>query len=511
MILLAASTLVLLIFARTLLVTKSRRSPLPPGPKGLPLIGNIHQLSRDAWNKFTEWKRTHGPVVHIKLFGQDVIVLNTLKAATDLLDKRAAIYSSRPQFYIVGQMLTEGYFFVFQSYGELWRRMRRAAHESLRNGAVQQFGAIETAETALLLKDLLAAPQRWEQHMERMAASTLLAACYGTDPALSADDPAMKLLHTFTRQIVQSGYVDGNLVEYLPFLRHIPTSLAPWKKAALEWAPKFTRLFGDLYSHSRDRVINGGRSDSISAMMVENQDKYNLTDKETAWLVATIAAAYDTLAGVMSWWALAMVLYPDVQKKAQAEIDSVVGRTRLPSLEDLDKLVYVKAMLKEALRWHPVGPLGMQHRSTEDDVYEGYFIPKGTICIANVWAINRDPTLWGLDADEFRPERYLEPTEALAAAMADTKDEGHVSFGFGRRICVGRHLARDSLLLNMASILWMFNIKAPLDASGKEIYCVEDSVDHGLVVRPQEYQHRFEPRFPDAQAIFESHKESLDM
>ncbi|CDO71862.1 hypothetical protein BN946_scf184940.g9 [Trametes cinnabarina] len=505
------STLVFLLFVRSLISANSRRGPFPPGPSGLPLIGNIHQLSRDVWYKFTEWKRIHGPIVHIKLFGQDVIILNTLKAASDLLDKRAPIYSSRPQFFIVGQMLTEGYFFVFQSYGELWRRMRRAAHESLRNGAVQQFGAIETAETALLLKDLLAAPRQWERHMERTAASTLLAACYGTEPAQSAEDPAMKLLHTFTRQIVQSGYVDGNLVEYLPFLRHIPSCLAPWKKAALDWAPKFTRLFESLYSQSRDRAVNGGRLDSITAMMVENQEKYNLSHKETAWLIATLAAAYETLAGVMSWWALAMVLYPDIQKKAQAEIDSVVGRSRLPSVEDLDKLVYVRAMLKEALRWHPVGPLGLQHRSTEDDVYEGYFIPKGTICIANVWAINRDPALWGRDADEFRPERYLESSDSLAAAMVDTKDEGHVSYGFGRRICVGRHLARDALLLNMASILWMFNIKPPVDATGKEIYCVEDSVDHGLVVRPQQYEHRFEPRFPDVQEIFENHKDSLGL
>ncbi|KAH9890551.1 cytochrome P450 [Cubamyces lactineus] len=491
------------------LFSRNQQVSHPPGPTGLPIIGNVHQMTHDAWNKFTEWKAVYGPIVHLRFFRQNVVVLNTLQSAADLLDKRAAKYSSRPRFVVACQMLTEGYFFVFQGYSDLWRRMRRAAHESLHKGAVHQFHSIQTIEATMLLQDLHLSPENWEKHLQRTSASTLLSACYGTSPLKSIEDPEVELLNTFTRKIVRAGYVDAYAVECMPFLRHIPTWLAPWKRDALEWAPRFTKLFENFYTQARDRAINEDRTETISAMISENEKKYNLTSEETAWLVGTIASGYETISGTMSWWALAMVLNPDAQKTAQAEIDTVVGRDRLPTMDDVDKLVYVQAMLKEILRWHPVGPLGMQHTSSEDDHYEGYFIPKGTICIANVWAINRDPDIWGLDADKFNPARYLQLDDTLYAAMADTKDEGHVTYGFGRRICVGRHLARDTLLLNMASILWMFDIKPPLDSSGTPVECVEDSVDHGLVVRPQEYQHRFVPRNPEVVDILQSHRELL--
>lgn len=82
-----------------------------------------------------------------------------------------------------------------------------------------------------------------------------------------------------------------------------------------------------------------------------------------------------------------MTLYPDVQKKAQAEIDEVVGTGRLPGFEDRENLPYTNALVKESLRWHPVGPMGLPHVSTEDDMYEGYFIPKGSLLLANIWFV----------------------------------------------------------------------------------------------------------------------------
>ncbi|KAI0314561.1 cytochrome P450, partial [Amylostereum chailletii] len=91
------------------------------------------------------------------------------------------------------------------------------------------------------------------------------------------------------------------------------------------------------------------------------------------------------------------------------------------------------AMVKETLRWAPVGPVGLPHCSTEDDYYEGYFIPKGTIVMANVWLLNRDPGVYGEDAAHFNPARHLDANGQLAPGPEDTKEEGHVTYGFGRR------------------------------------------------------------------------------
>ena len=169
----------------------------------------------------------------------------------------------------------------------------------------------------------------------------------------------------------------------------------------------------------------------------------------------------------MSWWLLAMLAYPETQARAQAELDAVVGRARLPTFADYPHLPYIRAMAKEALRWRPVGPLAAPHRSTEDDWYEGMFIPKGTICIPNVWLMNRDPEIFGKNTEHFEPERYLDANGETAPGMSEIREDGHFSYGFGRRICVGRHVADNSLFINIAVILWATNIEGKKDASGQ--------------------------------------------
>ncbi|KAI0737944.1 cytochrome P450 [Daedaleopsis nitida] len=489
--------------------SSSTHKKLPPGPRGLPIVGNLFQLSNDLWFKLTEWKQEYGPIMYLNLAGQDIIVLNSLQAAADLLDRRAANYSHRPRFVVACNWLTEGMFFVLQGYTGRWRRMRRASHEGLHSAVVKDFQPVQTLEAALLLNDIVATPTKWEEHMTRNAGSTVLSVTYDTPPVKSVNDPALALLCELTTKVVRAGYVDGFLVEFVPFLQHIPAAIAPWKRDALASATRFTKLFEDLYRTVKSRVGEEDTRPSVAAYVVERQAKYDLSDKETAWMLATIAAAFETVSGTMQWFMLAMVLYPEAQQKAQEELDAVVGRGRLPSFDDLENLVYIRAMVKETLRWHPVGPLGMQHKSVEDDYYGDYFIPKGSVCIPNVWAINRDPELWGPDADSFRPERHIGPDGKLAPSPADTKEEGHVTFGFGRRICVGRHVGRSSLFLNMACLLWMFKIRPPLGADGREVVCTEKSVDLGLVVRPQEYEHRFPLRFPEALAVLENHLKEL--
>lgn len=171
----------------------------------------------------------------------------------------------------------------------------------------------------------------------------------------------------------------------------------------------------------------------------------------------------------MLWFFLSMALHPDVQAKAQAQIDDIVGRERLPSLDDYERLPYIRAIMKELLRWRGIGPLGrfpnfiapkcqiidklsgVPHAAATDDFYEGYFIPKGTNCIVNVWcvrwslydncvnfislrALNHDKDVYGDDADLFRPERHLDGSGQIQlVASQETKDDGHCTFGFGRR------------------------------------------------------------------------------
>jgi cytochrome P450 len=180
-------------------------------------------------------------------------------------------------------------------------------------------------------------------------------------------------------------------------------------------------------------------------------------------------AGFETTSIALMWWTFAMVAFPEAQRRAQAELDAVVGRARLPTYADAPRLPYVRAIIREVLRWRPVARLGLPHVAAEDDWYDGMFIPKGATFMANIWHCNHDRSVFGDDADEFKPERHLGDSDELLPGPKETNLEGHVSFGFGRRVCVGRHLVNDSLFIYTATILWAASLKCGRDENGKEL------------------------------------------
>ncbi len=185
----------------------------------------------------------------------------------------------------------------------------------------------------------------------------------------------------------------------------------------------------------------------------------------------------------MAFLVLAMLAYPETQARAHAELDAVVGRTRMPTFADYPHLPYIRAMVKELLRWRPLSPVITPHRATEDDWYEGMFIPKDTLCIANTWNMNRDPEIFGKNTEDFDPARYLDANGDMAPGVFDLKREGHFAYGFGTRQCVGRHMADNSLFINIAVLLWAMKIERKKDASGRFVPLgVDGWVDVGLIV-----------------------------
>jgi len=170
------------------------------------------------------------------------------------------------------------------------------------------------------------------------------------------------------------------------------------------------------------------------------------------------AGGIDTTTAAIQSFVLAMVLYPDVQKRAQEEMDSVIGHGHLPQFGDEDALPYLKAVLHEVLRWNPLAPLGVPHRLTENDVYNGYFIPAGSMVFYNSWAILQNPETYP-EPSKFKPERFLDP-----AARPPYPEAG---FGFGRRKCPGRHFALEVVWITIASMVAAFDFLPATDADGR--------------------------------------------
>ncbi|TDL16829.1 cytochrome P450 [Rickenella mellea] len=483
------------------------RKNLPPGPRGLPILGNVFQLPQFQWLRFTEWKEQYGPIFSLNLAGQPVVVLNSHKVTADLLDRRSNVYSDRPRFIMAGEILTGGIFIAFSGYGELWRRMRRAAHEGLNIRASETYQPLQEEESAVLVSNLLQEPDEWDDHLKRSAASTVLSAVYGLPPIASKDDPLVTRINDLMHRLVRAALPGAYLVEIFPIMLYLPSWMAKWKREGLEWHRKDSIMFEGFMDNVQKKVETGVSPACFASSLVENRKQHNLTKKEYSWLAGTMfGAGAETTAAALSVFMLAMSLYPDVMRKAQAEIDAVVGRDRLPTFQDRDNLPYIRAMVKEVLRWRPVGPLGLPRRSIKDDWYNGYFIPKGTIVIANAWAMNRDPELFP-DYDEFRPERFLDATGTVDQTPPDTHGQGHVTYGFGRRICVGMNVANQALFIDIASILWAVNIEKAVDANGKLIIPSRtECVDEGLVVRPVPFKCKITARSSDVPAMLEMAK-----
>jgi cytochrome P450 len=137
-------------------------------------------------------------------------------------------------------------------------------------------------------------------------------------------------------------------------------------------------------------------------------------------------------------------------------------------MADAPNLPYIQALVKESLRWRPALPFGIPHTSREDDWYEGMFIPKGTLCLVNLWQCNLDTSSYGPDAASFNPERYLDEQGRLIPGPVETRDDGHSTYGFGRRACFGKYVSNDSLFINIATVLWAARLERTCDENGKE-------------------------------------------
>ncbi|KAJ4487213.1 cytochrome P450 [Lentinula edodes] len=510
---------------------------LPPGPRGLPILGNIFQLGTGSqWLTFDQLKSRYGPIVYLNMAGQNIIVLNTKAAAIELLERRSVIYSDRPRF-IVAEYLGSQSVMAFARYGRLWKAMRRAGHRVLHARASTKYQPVQIQESIILTHDLLcntSSPLLTKIHN---SASTMVSVLYGRNllpsgnPVPSVDSASqprllaphvcdtgtlrftsdvLESLSNFTHRFTSAVYPGAHLVESVPILDYLPPAMVKWKREAQRDSQHITAMVEQYYN---DAVRNDLQQATLCAGLATDQVATGLSDIENAWVAATLAAgALETTSISLSFFLYAMSQHQNVQQQAQIELDRVVGQSRTPNFVDMAQLPYVRAIVKEVLRWQPAVPLAVPHVVMEDDWYEGYFIPKGTTIIANVWSMNRDKDIYGPDADQFRPERFLQQHDSGMNAQIFTlraeyeKDDGHSAYGFGRRVCVGRHVADNALFINICTILWALRIE-PEPEIHANVGSREQVKD---ILNPMpDFQCRFLPRFPEAKQVLQHLRDEI--
>ncbi|KAH9975189.1 cytochrome P450, partial [Russula compacta] len=434
---------------------RRRGLPYPPGPQPLPVIGNLLHIPKEfSWLTYTQFSEKYGDVISFHVFGQVIVVLNSTKSAKDLLEKHGDIYCDRPTITFF-EMMGWQWFLPSARSDERWRLGRKILDRSLRPGAIASYRQMEQARARVLLSRLLLKPQQWEAHIDLFQGELILAMTYGYEVHQRDDEmlEAAKMMSRFGAPRTLPGAL---LVNELPLLRHIPEWL-PWfsyKPLARVGNELGKQVLYPPIQFVNDSILSGTARPSLALENFQEMESLKLSgsdrDKAEETIAGALASIYQagantTVAAMMSFL-VAMLLYPDIQKKAQHELDSVIGRERLPTFEDRPRLPFIDAVCKEVLRWRPVTPLAVPHASTKDDIYGGFFIPKGAVVIGNTWAILHDPSLYP-EPDIFRPERFLNPDGSLRDDPVLTS-----AFGFGKRICPGRHFVDATLFISVASL-----------------------------------------------------------
>ncbi|KAL2173069.1 cytochrome P450 [Thermothelomyces heterothallicus CBS 202.75] len=436
----------------------SHRSQLPPGPK------KIKTGIRKPWLWFRELHKQYGDVVFLQMGPTPTVVLGSAQAAWDLLEKRGAIYSSRPRFIMGGELLSDGLRGLMAPYSAFWRRWRKLLHSGFMQRQSESYRPIQSLESKVLMHDLLTNPKDYRTHLERYAASVIVTVTYGRRVEDVRTDVVVRMNAEAMERLTSVNIPGKYAVERYPALKHIPSLFAPWKAQVLEQRKKDIKMYMGLMDDVKKRMAAGTLPDCFAKHILEEQENLGMTDLEVAYTAGSpFGAGVETSAGSLASFLLACVKFGDsFIPRAQAELDRVVGSDRLPTFDDLPSLEFVRAIVSETLRWRPVAVLGgTPHASTADDVYKGMFIPKGSTIIAPLWSIHLNEADFP-DPHSFQPERFLGQREYPG-------NLGHSAFGWGRRICPGMHLGSASVAINIARILWAFDVRPARNEKGEPI------------------------------------------
>ncbi|KAF5315498.1 hypothetical protein D9619_007171 [Psilocybe cf. subviscida] len=471
---------------------------LPPGPPLAGwLSGHVSILpSTKAWKVYTEWTHKYGPVLHLRAYNQRMILLSSMEDCIELLEKRSSLYSDRLS-YPIAELMGWDFNSAIMTYGPRWRRQRRLFQQMFRKTTSLAYRPEQTRKVNDMLYGLLTSPEDYRDHIQTVSAAIVMSTAYGYD-IQPKKDYLIEIAEDATVRIAMAVMPGARLVNDVPILRYIPTWFpgAEFHKFAADTKKLTTQMKELPFKWTQKKVEAGEAVDCIVAEKLPScQTEEDMVTLREFGAMIYAAGADTTTAALNTFFYVMAAVAPDVQIKAQEEIDRVVGRDRLPTYDDWESLPYTEAIMREVLRWRPVLPIGIPHRVTDDDIYKGYLIPKGSLIIYNTWALSRDPSVYN-DPETFNPDRFFDEDGNL------NDDDSGYTFGFGRRQCPGRHMARATVWLSMATTLWAFNIGKAKDASGKEIPISEEYSD-GMISHLRPHACSIIPRFPQAERTIE--------
>lgn len=359
------------------------------------------------------------------VMGKPTILLGKMKHAHALLQKRMVNYGDRPQLVMAQDFVTQNGWYIgtSRSIHGTHKKQRRILAERLRAKALKDWAhPAVLPESRLFLQRLVQTPDRFIDIIKCFTVNVMLRTTFGQESMPNLDNPLMHRINEVTDHQFISQIQGRFWVDFLPLLQHLPSWLPGmgWKKTGLDWREEADSLYGELWETTKQRGDSQGHPSLVKTLIDTQMDQISHLEGTTI-SAAMVDAGTETLTGTTVTFLIIFMYFPEVMKKAQKAIDESVGRYRLPNFDDVARIPYITAMIREAFRWRTVAPVAIPHAVVQDDFYDGYFIPKGTTVFALSHYIHQDPELYP-SPEEFRPERFLNDKGEL-------NDLPHAGFG----------------------------------------------------------------------------------
>ncbi|OVA15923.1 Cytochrome P450 [Macleaya cordata] len=469
--------LLLLLLLYKLLFLKSTTKNLPPSPPSLPIIGHLHILKKPLHRTFHSLSTRYGPILFLRFGFCHVLVVSSPSAVEECFSKNDTIFANRPHF-LAGQHF--GYNFTalgWAPYGHHWRNLRRITTiEVFCSSSLQISSGIRKEEIKCLIKQLIGRSNNGgfvKVEMKSMFLELVFNVmmrivagkkCFDDEKKMGVEEKKRVM------EILRELFIPNmamNLGDLFPILKWF------WfirvEKKLVDGQRRRDAFLQDLIDEHRRREKDNSDSDSsflvtkkktlIDVLLrLQEAEPENYPDDIVKGLIGIFfTAGTDTSALTMEWIMSALLNHPDVLEKVKAEIDVHVGHHRLLDETDIPKLQYLHCVINETLRLYPVGPLLVPHASSEECTVGGYTVPRGTVLLANAWAIHRDPKLWD-EPTKFKPERFIDGLER------DDHKEGRLMmnnynfmpFGLGRRGCPGNLMGMQIVSLTLGRLIQCF-------------------------------------------------------
>ncbi|KAG9287572.1 hypothetical protein G9A89_019633 [Geosiphon pyriformis] len=470
-----------------------------PEPAGKwPYLGHLPLIwGKQLPKKFAEWGKEFSGIYMIWLGQQPWIILTSDTTIHDLLHIRGVKYSSRSYAYFTWELVGRKRSYLTSPYNDWYKKAMGPAHSILGQRQIASYVSLVDECTTQLLKLLKKDgnlsegifPRKYFHH-------TFLNVILNINFAFHTEglhDPLYQTLFRLTEEWFKMAGAT-KIYDFLPILRYFSNRRNTKKKALLlrdEWETTVRGLY--------NRVKNDpNKTPCFARDFIKQTEEGTLDEFDIIHLAHDmLMAGTDTLASAMTWLAAILATHPEIQAKAHEELDRVVGKSRLPDLNDEPSLPYIRALIKENLRWAPPAPLGAPHFIEEEDQYMKYHIPKNSVVVMNIYSVHSDDKRYK-HPHKFDPTRFLGNNESAASsAQGDPKKRDHFTFGAGRRLCIGVHLAEVELQLAVSRILWAFRIE-PVEKVNLNDY---DS-SYTQWIKP--YHVRFVPRHEEVDKVFEA-------